>query len=211
MVQSDRGDSTLGGAVSTELQLDQLRQQTRAAQHATSYPLLVVGVLFLNYGGVGFSSQPVAWRYAGALAFVALWALGKANEYATGVGRRSDYLAIAGGVFVATQLTYADWVVRYHWFSQSRLEGAWVIIVGLGLVASGLSIHTRTLVAWGAATCATGIVLGMERYPAWAFQGFVPFACGVNGVVMQARYVVILGLVLTLAGFAVFLRERRLS
>jgi hypothetical protein len=46
--------------MSTEMQLDQLRQQTRAAQHATSYPLLVVGVLFLNYGVVGFTSQPVA-------------------------------------------------------------------------------------------------------------------------------------------------------
>jgi len=198
--------------MSTEIQLDQLRRQTRAAQHATSYPLLVVGVLFLNYGVVGFTSQPVAWRYAGALAFVALWALGKANEYATGVGRRGDYLAIAGGVFVATQLTFADWVVRYHWFSPARLQGMWVIIIGLGLVASGLSIRTRTLVAWGMATSATGIVLGIERYPAWAFQGVVPFAAG--GTVQltsQARYVVILGLVLTLAGFSVFVRERRLS
>jgi hypothetical protein len=198
--------------MSTEVQLDQLRRQTRAAQHATSYPLLVVGVLLLNYGVVGFTSQPVAWRYAGALAFVALWALGKANEYATGVGRRGDYLAIAGGVFVATQLTFADWVVRYHWFSPARLQGIWVIIIGLGLVASGLSIRTRTLVAWGMATCATGIVLGIERYPAWAFQGFVPFAAG--GTVQltsQSRYVVLLGLVLTLAGFAVFVRERRLS
>ena len=195
--------------MSTEMQLDQLRQQTRAAQHATSYPLLVVGVLLLNYGVVGFTSQPVAWRYAGALAFVALWALGKANEYATGVGTRGDYLAIAGGVFVATQLTFTDWVARYHWFSQARLQGIWVIIVGLGLVASGFSIRTRTLVAWGTATCATGIVLGIQRTPAWAFQ-FVAQG-GTLMVSSQARYVVILGLVLTLAGFAVFVRERRLS
>jgi hypothetical protein len=151
----------------TPLQLDRLRQQTRAAQHATSYPLLVIGVLFLNYGVVGFTSQPIAWRYAGALAFVALWALGKANEYATGVGRRSDYLAIAGGV------------------------GA------------------QTLVAWGAATCAGGIALGIERFPAWEFQGVAPFAGG--ELHQQARYVVILGVVLTVAGFVVFLRERRLS
>ena len=127
----------------------------------------------------------------------------------TGVGRRSDYLAIAGGVFVATQLTFTDWVARYHWFSQARLQGIWVIIVGLGLVASGFSIRTRTLVAWGTATCATGIVLGIQRTPAWAFQ-FVAQG-GTLMVSSQARYVVILGLVLTLAGFAVFVRERRLS
>ena len=195
--------------MSTEMEVDQLRQQTRAAQHATSYPLLVVGVLLLNYGVVGFTSQPVSWRYAGALAFVALWALGKANEYATGVGRRGDYLAIAGGVFVATQLTFTDWVARYHWFSQARLQGIWIVIIGLGLVASGFSIRTRTLVAWGTATCATGIVLGIQRTPAWAFQ-FVAQG-GSLMVGSQARYVVILGLVLTLAGFAVFVRERRLS
>ena len=70
----------------TAVSVEEVRQRTRAAQHATSFPLLVLGVLFINYGVVGFAPQPTAWRYAGALAFVIMWALGKANEYTTGVG-----------------------------------------------------------------------------------------------------------------------------
>ena len=196
----------------TELELDQLRRRTRAAQHAISYPLLVIGVVFINYGVVGFAPQPVAWRYAGALAFVALWALGKANEYATGVGGgRSDYLAIACGVFVATQLTLSDVIVNALWISPSRIEGMWVGIIGLGLIASGFSIRAGLLVGAGVATCATGIALAIDKDPQWPFRVIAYPRIGEINPGTQGRFVMILGLVLTVIGFFVFVRERRLS
>ena len=46
-----------------------------------------IGVLLVNYGAVNFASRPVEWRYAGALAFVVLWGLGKVNETQVGIGR----------------------------------------------------------------------------------------------------------------------------
>jgi hypothetical protein len=132
----------------TAVSVAEVRQRTRAAQHATSFPLLVLGVLFVNYGIVGFTAQPVAWRYAGALAFVAMWVLAKFNEYATGVGpsRGADYLAAAGGVFLVTQLTYLNRVMFAQWATAYRLEGLWVGIVGLGLLGVGLAGRGPSLV-----------------------------------------------------------------
>jgi len=199
----------------TGVQINELRQQTRAAQHATSFPLLVIGVLLLNYSTTGFEPTPVAWRYAGALAFVALWGLGKANEYATGVGRgRGDYLAIACGVFVATQLTLSNWIVGASWITEYRLEGMWIVIVGIGLAACGLSVRGHALVLWGAVTCVGGLAVALIGYQAWTYKGFQPFvnAGGLPFVgLQQTQIVTVLAVVLTVAGLVAFVRERRLS
>jgi hypothetical protein len=199
----------------TGVQIDELRQQTRAAQHMTSFPLLVIGVLLLNYSTTGFGSTPVAWRYAGALAFVALWGLGKANEYATGVGRgRGDYLAIACGVFVATQLTLSSFILGASWITEYRLQGMWIVIIGLGLAACGLSTRTGAVVAWGAFTCAGGLAVAVVGYQLWTYKGFVPMVnaggLGFEGV-RQTIIVTALAVVLTIAGLVAFVRERRLS
>jgi hypothetical protein len=198
------------------VELDELRQRTRAAQHATSYPLLVIGVLFVNYGVVGFASTPIAWRFAGALAFVGLWLLGKANEYVTGVGRgRGDYLAIACGVFVATQLTLLTWIVGASWARQPHvLEGIWVVIIGGGLVAGGLSTRTPAHVSWGIVTAACGLAVAVIGYQAWTYRELAPFpsAGGIGYTAVQQPLIVTsLGVVLTVAGSVVFSRERRLS
>jgi len=65
-----------------------------------------------------------------------------------GVGPgRAGYLVIAAGVFVATQLTLSTWVLEAS-FCASRLQGIWVIIVGAGLLAVGLSSARPALVGW---------------------------------------------------------------
>ena len=199
----------------TGVQINELRQQTRAAQHATSFPLLVIGVLLLNYAITGFGSTPVAWRYAGALAFVALWGLGKANEYATGVGRgRGDYLAIACGVFVLTQLTLSSWILGAGWITEYRLQGMWIVIIGLGLAACGLSTRTGAVVVWGVFTCAGGLAVAVIGYQLWTYKGFVPMVnaggLGFEGV-RQTNIVTGLAVVLTVAGLVAFVRERSLS
>jgi hypothetical protein len=196
----------------TAVSVAEVRQRTRAAQHATSFPLLVLGVLFINYGVVGFAAQPVAWRYAGALAFVIMWALGKANEYTTGVGPgRGDYVAAAGGVFVATQLTFLNRVLFARWATPYRLEGIWVLIVGLGLLAVGLVGRAPTLVGWAIAVCGVGAAQFLVGYQLWTTNSFLP---GLPGVAQQIGppqpYIVIgLGVVLTIAGLLTFARERR--
>ena len=200
-----------------DLDLTELRQRTRAAQHATSFPLLVMGVLLVNYGIVGFGSQPVAWRYAGALAFVAVWGLGKANEYSTGVGRgRGDYLAIACGVFVATQLTVSSFVLQASWITQYRLEGMWVVIIGGGLLAAGLSARAPALAVWGVITGIGGLAIAIIGYQKWvAPDPVTPLRVGTDvfalAAAQQVRLAILLGVALTVAGFVVFLRERRLS
>jgi hypothetical protein len=192
----------------TAVSVAEVRQQTRAAQHATSFPLLVLGVLFINYGIVGFASQPVAWRYAGALAFVVVWGLGKANEYSTGVGpSRADYLAAAGGVFVVTQLTFLTRIVFARWATVYRLEGIWVVIVGLGLLGVGIAGRLPTLVGWAIVVCGAGAAAFLVGYQRWTFQTFVPSGQGLGPP--QSIIVVGLGLVLTVAGLFSFGRERR--
>jgi hypothetical protein len=186
----------------TAVSVAEVRQRTRAAQHATSFPLLVLGVLFINYGVVGFTAQPIAWRYAGALAFVAMWGLAKANEYATGVGpARGDYLAAAGGVFVATQLTYLNRVVFARWATGYRLEGIWVVIVGLGLLGVGLAGRGPTLVGWAIVVCGAGAAEFVLGYQLWTTnqQFGLP----------QPYLVIGLGVVLTIAGLFTFANERR--
>jgi hypothetical protein len=192
----------------TAVSVEEVRQRTRAAQHATSFPLLVLGVLFINYGVVGFASRPVEWRYAGALAFVIVWALGKANEYSTGVGSsRADYLAAAGGVFVATQLTLLNRILFARWATPYRLQGIWVVIVGLGLLGIGLAGRVPTLVGWAIVVCGAGAAAFAIGYQRWTFQTFVP--SGQDLGPPQSIVIIGLGLVLAIAGLLTFGRERR--
>ena len=195
----------------TIVSVSEVRERTRAAQHATSFPLLVLGVVFINYGTVGFGPQPFAWRYAGALAFVVMWVLALVNEYLTGVGPRGDYLAAAGGVFVATQLTFLNRVVFAQWATTYRLEGIWVVIVGLGLLAVGLAGRTPMLVAWAFVVCGAGAAQFLLGYQGWATNSYLPFVPGekVQFNPPQPYIVIALGVVLTLAGLFTFSRERR--
>src|SRR2546423_14040520 len=90
-------------AMPTASDYSELRRRVRGTQHARSFPLLVIGGLLVNYAVTNFQSSPVAWRYGAPLAFVLIWALGKLNEQANGVGApRGDYLVAAGVVFITT-------------------------------------------------------------------------------------------------------------
>jgi hypothetical protein len=192
---------------SVETSVIEVRRRTKASQHVASFPLLVMGVLFVNYGVVSFAGQPVAWRYAGALAFVVLWGLGKVNESEVGVGpARGDFLAIAAGVFTATQLTLIDHFV--NWLGFERLQGVWVVIIGGGLLALGFSRHEGALVAWGAFVGAAGIALLIADY-----SGSTSFVGGGNVIALssQSAPVALLGVVLTVAGLVTYERERRIA
>jgi hypothetical protein len=198
--------------MATAVSVGEVRQRTRAAQHAISFPLLVLGILFVNYGTVGFGPQPVAWRYAGALAFVAVWVLGLANEYATGVGpARGDYLAAGGGVFLATQLTFLNRVVFARWATPYRLEGIWVVIVGLGLLAVGLAGRAPMLAGWAFVVCGAGAAQFLVGYQGWSTNSYLPLVPGNQPEFNPPQpYIVIgLGVVLTIAGLLTFARERR--
>jgi hypothetical protein len=187
--------------------VESARKRTRAAQHVGSYPLLVIGVVLVNYGIIGFNDSPVAWRFAGALAFVVLWGLGKMNESEVGIGpARGDYLAIAAGVFTATQLTLVNRVLSALDFSQ--LQGLWVVIVGAGLIALGLSRHERALLAWGGLVVAVGA--GLVVNDSTAFGGGLSNG-RVEGIPTQVTAVVVLGVALTIAGLATYGRERRIA
>src|SRR3954464_9915136 len=86
-----------------------IRGRVRAAQHARSYPLLVIGALFVNYGAHAFFPKPLEWPYGATLAFILVWFLSKVNESQVGVGvGRADYLVAAGFVFAATNLMLID-------------------------------------------------------------------------------------------------------
>jgi hypothetical protein len=185
----------------------EVRSRTRAAQHITSYPLLVVGVLFVNYGTVNFLSSPVEWRFAGALAFVVLWGLGKVNESQVGIGpARGDYLAIAAGVFTATQLTLLDPVPG--WISYERMQGVWVAIVGAGLLALGLGRHERSLVVWGSAIVVFGVAFSITDYAYWSTKSSSSFLVAGGP---QSGPIALLGALLTIVGLVTFERERRLA
>ena len=196
----------------TAVSVAEVRQRTRAAQHATSFPLLVLGVLFVNYGIVGFTQHPFPWRYAGALAFVAMWGLAKANEYTTGVGpsRGADYLAAAGGVFLLTQLTYLNRVVFAQWARGYRLEGIWVGIVGLGLLGVGLAGRTASLAGWAVVVCGAGAAEFFIGYQLWTTSTYFSAVPPYQAFGLPQAYIIIgLGVVLTLAGLFTFGHERR--
>lgn len=191
----------------TDTSVIEVRSRTRAAQHIASYPLLVIGVLLVNYGAVNFSSRPVEWRYAGALAFVVLWGLGKVNESQIGVGpARGDYLAIAAGVFTATQLTLIDPISG--WITYERIQGVWVAIVGAGLLALALSRHERGLVVWAVAIVAFGIGWSITDYGYWS-SSFSSSPLVFQGP--QTAPVAFVGVLLTVVGLVTYQRERSLA
>jgi hypothetical protein len=191
----------------TDTSVIEVRSRTRAAQHVASYPLLVTGVLLVNYGAVSFSSRPVEWRYAGALAFVVLWGLGKVNESQVGVGpARGDYLAIAAGVFTATQLTLIDPISG--WITYERIQGIWVAIVGAGLLALAVSRHERGLVAWAVAIAAFGIGWSITDYGYWSSK-FSTSPLVAQGP--QTAPVALVGALLTVVGLVTYQRERSLA
>ena len=192
----------------TDTSVIEVRNRTRAAQHITSYPLLVIGVLFVNYGAVTFQSRPVEWRYAGALAFVVLWGLGKVNEAQVGIGpARGDLLAIAAGVFTATQLTLLDpiagWIPSFD-----RLQGVWVAIVGAGLLALGATRRERGLVAWGVIVTAVGVALAATDFGYWSSKSS---SSPLVAYAPQSGPVALLGVLLTVVGLVTYERERRLA
>ena len=191
--------------IDTRIDIADVRRRTRAAQHIASFPLLVIGALFVNYGVFNFLGRPVEWRYGCSLAFVALWLLGKVNEAEIGVGPpRGDFLAIAAGVFTATQLTYMDWLTRRIGFE--RLAGVWVLIVGAGLLGIGFARRERSLLVWGSAVGATGLGLAIANSSRLAL-----FSNGKLVFIGQNVPVVILGVVMTVAGLVTYERERRVA
>jgi len=134
-----------------------LRSQVRAAQHARSLPLIVIGVLLVNYAVGEFAPHPVEWRYGAPLAFVIVWGLSYSIESRTGVGPgRADYLIGAGTVFAATSVV----VLRpfTYWFTTvPGVEGAWIIVVGVTLAALAAAGRDVVVAVAGVAVMAAGL------------------------------------------------------
>lgn len=153
-----------------------LRQRVRSAQHARSLPLLALGSLLVNYGSGQFAPSPVAWRFGAPLAFVLVWVLLKINESRAGVGTgRADYLVAAGCVFAATNVVtlrpFDD-----HLRDVFRVQGIWVLIVGVALLGVARVARDRVLSLAGTVVAGAG-VLGIFLGPAW--EGDASVALGV--------------------------------
>lgn len=185
--------------------LGALRGQVRAAQHIRSFPLLVIGALLVNYGVDSFAAQPVQWRYGAPLAFVLVWALGKVNEARVGVGTgRADYLVAAGLVFATTNLVLLRPLVNQ--LNAGEVQGIWVAIVGLALVAIAQAARDGLLAAAGLAVVATGVAVAIEgRYFA---LGFVVSGSGFPQQSWTNVLVAVVGAVLAITGLLLYRRER---
>lgn len=185
--------------------LGTLRGQVRAAQHVRSFPLLVIGALLVNYGVGSFAPQPVQWRYGAPLAFVLVWALGKVNEARVGVGTgRADYLVAAGLVFATTNLVLLRPLVNQ--LNAGEVQGIWVAIVGLALVAIAQAARDGLLAAAGLAVVATGVAVAIEgRYFA---LGFVVSGSGFPQQSWTNVLVAVVGAVLAITGLLLYRRER---
>ncbi len=129
------------------------------------------------------------------------------NESQVGVGpARGDYLAIAAGVFTATQLTLIDPVPG--WVTYERMPGIWVAIVGGGLLALGLGRHERGLVGWAVAIMVFGVVWSITDYGYWSSK----FSSSpLVGLGPQSGPVALLGVLLTVVGLVTYQRERSLA
>jgi len=150
--------------MSTE-QMAGLRARVRATQHARSLPLVVIGALLLNYGVTSFEPHPVAWRYGAPLAFVFLWGLAKVIEANRGVGTgRFDYLIAAGFVFTAVNALLLRPFTS--WFNLYQLEGVWVAVIGVALLALARTTRDRvlTLVALVLVIVGAAIAVTTHRY-----------------------------------------------
>ena len=129
------------------------------------------------------------------------------NETHVGVGpARADYLAIAAGVFTATQLTLIDPISG--WISYERIQGIWVAIIGAGLLALALARHERGLVVWAVAIAAFGVAWSITNYGYWSSK----FSSSpLVGLGPQTAPVALLGALLTVVGLVTYHRERRLA
>src|SRR5205823_6288252 len=106
----------------------------------------------------------------------------------------------AGGVFVATQLTFLNRVVFAQWATPYRLEGIWIVIVGLGLLGVGVAGRAPTLVGWAIAVCGTGAAVFLIGYQSWTADNY-QFGLTVPTPVvgpMQPYLVIGLGVALTI-------------
>jgi hypothetical protein len=184
---------------------DELRRHVRATQHARSLPLLVIGGLLVNYAVTNFQSSPVAWRFGAPLAFVLIWALGKLNEQARGVGApRGDYLVAAGVVFIATNLLAL--ITRFAVGANFRdLIGAWVVIVGLALAALSRASRDPVMLGAGLLVIAAGVVM--------AAFGTADFGIGLHPWTVFTRswsilLIAAVGAVLGLTGLLLYRSER---
>ena len=187
--------------------IDALRRRIRASQHVRSFPLLVIGGLFINYGVSAFANSPVQWRYGAPLAFVLIWALLKLNETNVGVGTgRADYLAAAFVVFALTNLTLIQRLLeRLHGAS---LPGIWVIIVGLALLFVAWSSHDALLSVASLVTVAVGVFTAIFGYN---HNVFFDANKSISLFFPQNVLVIGLGCVLGLVGLITYRQERRLA
>jgi hypothetical protein len=185
---------------------DELRGRVRAAQHVRSFPLLVIGALLVNYGVSSFAAQPVQWRYGAPLAFVLVWALGKANEASTGIGAgRADYLVAAGFVFAATNLVLLRPQVNTS-LTFGEIEGIWVVIVGLALAAIARAARDGLLAAAAITIFAAGVVVAIDGRV--TDFGFLVVSGGSPEQTWPNVLVAVVGAVLAVTGLLLYRRER---
>ena len=187
-------------------QLDTLRANVRAAQHSRSLPLVVVGALLLNYGLTSFQAQPVAWRYGAPLAFVLIWGIGKLNEARAGIGTgRFDYLVAAGFVFTGVN------VLLLHplnaWLNLFQLEGLWVGIVGVALLALAMTSHDAVLKLVAAVLVVIGAGIAVGSYNS-SVAGFYRVGTFPSPSAWPNQTISLVGVCLALAGFHYYWRER---
>jgi hypothetical protein len=195
-------------ALSEQLDVSGLRRKVRATQHVRSVPLIGIGILLVNYGTNLFAPSPVEWRYGAPLAFVAIWALMKANESLTGVGgRRADYLIAAGFVFTASNLVLTRPFSRLV-NNPYRVQGIWVLIVGIALVAVAVAAGDWLVGTAAAVVCVAGAIM-FVRGPNW--QGLLEYVG--NSVYRQQPLgdvlLVAVGALMVLAGIITYRNERR--
>lgn len=193
-------------AMPAPLDVDALRSRVRTTQHARSLPLLVIGGLLVNYGVANFAPYPIQWRYGAPLAFVLIWALGKVTETQAGVGPgRADYLVAAGFVFTATNLVLLDGSL-FQGPNVSRLNGEWMVVVGVALAILSRASRDWVLAAAAASILATGAVvasLGSGDFGPQAF-GAAGFGRPWSGTLVALD-----GALLAITGLLLYRRERR--
>lgn len=196
-------------AATSSADLDALASRVRAAQHSRSFPLLVIGALLVNYGINDFAPHPIEWRYGAALAFVAVWALGKLNESRLGVGQSTtDYLVAAGFVFTATNLVFLQPVARR--LDLMQMDACGVAIVGLALLLLGWRSRAAIVAIVGVGIMATGVTLAIaDSKSIFSVSLASPFGAGFgNFQSWPFQWIAIDGAVLTLLGLLLYLRER---
>ncbi|HMC40355.1 MAG TPA: hypothetical protein VKI19_11880 [Acidimicrobiales bacterium] len=190
----------------TEQDLAGIQRRVRADRHNRSFPLVVIGVLLVNYGVTEFAPEPVAWRYGAPLAFVIIWALAKLNETRIGVGVGTDYLVAAGFVFTATSLVmmrpFTEWIQSF-----SRAEGIWIIILGATLI--GLAAAASDAVVAGAGALIVLVGLYVLTFGPHDESSVIPGGGIFRTQMTHDAVVGALGAILVLAGLASYRAEHR--